>query len=364
VSSCGSFGADSTPYRGISWGRLVDFTSTHIPIFAQLAEDVCLGQNPSVGARLIDWAAVTGLPLLAHTLSCCDKVDTESRVFPGCYVNGFSPTLTLHASNLVDCPSADGGLVDLIYQPSGTNAGCWTGSLALVGGTLNFVLCCSTAFGGVVFTLTWSGCDPLTGSASITCPNNCLEPLLLWFTISALNDCCTCQNTIDSATIGVFITGNCQPAVKARLIDFTTSGIPIFATSRYCPWDVPVLSCCTPGCGLVATITDLGGCSCMAGTYTLAYTNGDPPTWTYSGPPGACQFFISLTCAPSTDPRGCAMLTLKIECIYPESDPPVPPDIFTATAYVNTMESIDVTFTLTIDSIRCCNGSISVRIMA
>lgn len=366
MSGCAIPAVDG-PYKGIPFARHVRY-SPRDPGVARMVEDTCKGYGADtlVAARHAYYTAAD-LPVVAQALACCNTLDLRPRVATGCYAPGITQTLYGFTQDAGNCPEADLQRIEFTWD----GVSKWTASLGLSGGSLSFTLECSLDFLGLPqFTLTWSGCDPVVGTGSVTCSPLCsgpsgvtLEPLLLAFNLTGMVDCCGCGFSVAGASFNLFIVGNCQPVIKARHVGYTAAGVPIVAQDDYCPWTPYSHGCCYPRCGLSATVTSVSGCSCMVGSYVLSFNSPGPPSGWSGGPPGPlilpCHFSIDLTCEESSDVRGCAKLTLSISCL--SVDPPDPPQ--SEVRYVNTLLPLDETFTIPMSSSNCCSGVVKVRVM-
>lgn len=222
-------------------------------------------------------------------------------------------------------------ILTLCGAPQTPPAGCddceitdkskWFGSLTLRGGTLDFELCCfDNGSGDTVFRLIWWGCNE--GCSVDTFPD-CVDPLFLTFQLT-VDDCCDCaeENTIGSGSINLYLVANCRQTVLGRCIAFANNGEPIFAQQNTCPWSGDPPCGCVPRCGLVMTITNVSGCACLAGTYTLPHTSlvgGEDPLWENINV-GACTApaTVTLLCEVNLDgdgnPDGTVTLTLNVVC--------------------------------------------------
>ena len=374
MSGCTDF-ADESTRLAIPFARHIHYgVSGPYPVVVKMIEDTCptTAANTFVGGRHIDYTHPSPppppLPKMADALACCYDYDPRPRVRTDCYAPGFTQRLVMVVTDRGNCHK--------IYAKSLLNydaiSGCWFGSVTLELGSLSFMLCCGVDFFGVpTFTLTWSGCDPLTGSSSLTCSPQCVDPLLVQFFLNGLDDCCNCFHTNQDSSIAITITGNCHAVQKGRHIHYTSgkyvsgvyySGLPVVANSNDCASSLVRLPCCQPNCGLVAVVTSLDGCACMAGTYILSFVGPDPNAHWNGGTAGGlsppCGFSIDIICEEVVGTL-CAKLTLTVSCL--SSEPPNPPQ--TAVIYVSTVYNLDVTFLIAMSSTNCCSGHISIRVM-
>jgi len=367
MSGCAIPAADG-PYKGIPFARHVRY-STRVPGVGRMVEEVCKGYGAdSIIAARHEYYTAGGFPVLAQALACCNHYDPRPRVATGCYAPGITQTLFGFVQDAGNCPEADDQQIEFNWN---AGASRWEASMTLSGGALTFELTCSLDFlGRPQFTLTWSGCAPVTGTGTVTCSPLCsgptgvtLEPLLLAFNLTGMSNCCACGSSVAGASFNLYIVGNCQPVVKARHVGYTAAGVPIVAQDNYCPWTPYTHGCCYPTCGLSAVVTNVSGCACMAGSYILSFNNPGPPKIWNGGTPGPlilpCHFSIDLQCEEVVDVRGCAKLTLSISCL--SVDPPDPPQ--QDVKYVSTMLPLDETFTIPMSASNCCSGVVTVRVM-
>jgi len=212
--------------------------SGHMPIIRELPFNTCLDTLINLqGARHISYApqdlgavpnpVPAGLPIVATVLTCCDAVCTQTRVEEPCYAGGICPTIKAIATNVDNCPSAQGVRTNLAYNSGNLDISGnieWRGTLDLRGGGLELRFACQS---GVAFNdpskfrLTWRGC----GSGQSLVGFNYSNPLFVNFGNITVPNCCDCANTTENATINVFFQANCNPTVYSRHIGYDVSGV-------------------------------------------------------------------------------------------------------------------------------------------
>lgn len=343
-----------------------------MPIVREMPSQTCMDQG-----LVLDYYGLRHFtftpdltPILATALKCCDRIDGCPRVETDCIDGiGIDPHVILHAFPVENCNSAHRRIVELTYcktpgfgegdcevfdcadPPPDPPPGCttcdlegkgkWTGGLSLRGGTITFEMCCFRDINDdLQFRLLWRGCD----EGCVEVFPDCIDPLFVNFGNITIDNCCDCNDSTESGTINLFLTANCYPTVWGRHTHFEPNGIPVISRESTCAWsgDPPVG--CLPHCGLVASITNVTDCSCLAGTYLLNYTStGSDAFWDADDLSTACAVSpmttFRLRCTDNED--GTVTLELDIVCGTTNisvSDPVV-------VAYED-MEDLDVTFNL------------------
>lgn len=355
-------------YLGRHFEYVRSGSSTGVPIVREMPSQVCIDNGLDFdyyGLRHFRYAA--GLqPVLATALKCCDRLDPCDRVESSCLAGGIDPHINLYALPVENCNSAHNRLTELTYcftpgygsgdcevldcadPPPATPAGCtsceqpgqgkWTGGLSLRGGTVNFEMCCYLDAGNLAFRLIWRGCD----EGCVEVFPQCVDPLIINFGNITLSNCCYCTNSVQSGTINLWGVANCYPVVWGRHTHYNASGIKVISRETSCAWHGNLPQGCLPHCGLVATITNVSDCSCLAGTYQLNYTStGSDAFWDADDLSVGCAVSpmttFRLTCTDNND--GTVDLELTLVCGTTNisvSDPITVP-------YAD-MEYLDVTF--------------------
>lgn len=316
--------------------RHIGYTSAGIPIVRVLPSLSCYDNgliDSVLGGRQIAWTGI-GFPILATTLACCYAVnDCTPKVETDCLPNGLDHTMVVQAFEVSNCPSArDFTPVKLQYcaqSASGSgdcaigactsdpnpdplchctvdaSRGKWVGDITLAGGNLHLEVCCTPGSPNS-YRLSYSGC--VDGCMDVQA--DCDDPLKLTFPMIVSDDCCDCQGSA-TAEFNIEIRANCRATVTARHIDYTSNGIPVFAVNN-CGGDT-AQSDCLPQCDLTMTVSNVSGCACLAGTYTLPYDSGFS-TWVNSAV-GACTSpaTFSFACTPG-DTTGTIDLVLNVTC--------------------------------------------------
>lgn len=316
-----------------------------MPVVREMPFQTCLVNGydlPVYGARLIDYVkfpelvsgptmAQAGVGILAISHHCCDSSFNDVTLPPVEYdcltiTSGLSQIMYGHSTQVQNCLSSDGHLVTMTWTGSGGSADLsgniqWEGTLPTRGGGLTLLLSCQSGtevlfptYSPPTFLLEWRGCN----SGSLQILPQCVEPFELNFTnIGPLPNCCDCNDSTETGETNVFITGNCKPVIYARHIDFklvdpvTGRCVPVLAMDSACSYDVePDANCALVHCGLVIEITTIDfACSCMEGTYNLAYVTDhwEETTTICSG-----LATITMTCTDNDD--GTTTLQLDIAC--------------------------------------------------
>lgn len=301
--------------------RHVGFSADGIPLVAEYVSPVCFGvpAPPIFGLRHFRFTTA-GIPVLAYAMRYCTIYDDCPKVDPSpWFPEGIQQTLRGYTYEHLNCRTARDKTFDLIYCNefgyTGTGTGTcdweacedwdipgtgtcpiscniegqgkWIGSITLRGGTLDLELCMIDPGDPFAlpfpilptFQLKFRGCDHGCVTAGDAAGIDCIDPLVMRFEQVSLPRCCDCHPdfTTEPAEISFRIVGNCYPITVGRHIDFTSSGIPIISVENI-GGDI-AQACCSPECGLVATITDNtdgtgDNCTILEGTYDLIFGDG------------------------------------------------------------------------------------------
>lgn len=254
----------------------VRHTSGNYPITVSLPAIFCFDQDASGTKwweRHIDYANI-GIPQVAAGITCCDAIPLnyyEDYLWP---FSGVGDPVVARVLNTHNCRSADGKPVYL-YHVSGPNfqdhSGYWYGTKTLRGGVLQlrFMVVGSGTGGQPIptFEIMYSGC----GSGTQTKFADCTQPLRIAYPDKEMGACCDCALTSDSAAVQVSIEANCNPVVWARHVDYAPTGVPIVVQADDCGGAGEIIGCQSMTCPLTASITNITGCDCLVGIYTLDY---------------------------------------------------------------------------------------------
>lgn len=317
-------------YSGSAWTQ-----SGCIPIVRELpaigCKDVSTFYQWAYGARHIDyaktdnsdpiyWNSQKGVARFAVSQHCCESSYELPHVEYDCLtlVSGISPIIYGHSQAVQNCISSDGQLITFNYGGGTDISGNiqWVGNLYTRGGTLQLKMSCMSGtedygppYSPPQFRVEWRGCN----SGSIEVFPSCLDPLFINFAnIGPLPDCCDCNDSTETGETNVYVTGNCNPVLMGRHIGYSRDGTPVVAAETSCNYNAdPPINCTSTHCGLVATITSLdGACSCMQGTYDLAWLLG---AWqNLSNPVCGHVMEILMDCVDGTD--GNTTLAMHIVC--------------------------------------------------
>ena len=373
-------------------GYVLEGDNAGLPTVTVLPEIVCLADWPPANGdlysgRQVNYGDLTGLPVIAVPITCCESPGDENDLVDDCVEGGLSRTLVGYVYDADNCFSARYLVFYLEYSegfdeidlegcgqcPEG--AGSWKGSIDLRGGSISVQVCCTVTESGTVFHVHLYGCLTPPLCYDIVEPFGCGNPITLSVPTFVLSDshgdCCDCEGG-QSAEIFIVIKGNChRGALMGRHVGYDAGGLPLIAVNYCQPGEVYYPEGCIPTCDLVATVTaiDFEACFCTEGTYVLPYVGSLPGggnSWSLPNPfPCLSSIVMTFTCSPGSSGAGGYAgplnLTLAIMCdvdgsgggtiLYEEDD----------------LENLDVTFEITMTEpppppYGCCNGRIDVRI--
>lgn len=299
------------------------------PIVRILPDVACADNIPEfLGTRHFSYG-LSGLPFEAYAWECCDAICSQAEIDSNdCYKlpllwplgpgPGITKRVVVYLSDVNSCFSSIGKKAVLTYSVVDDK---WHGSVSLRGCTLTLTFSVNPGLPGDPgkFTLEYDGGTP-SDQGSLSVGYFCSDPLTINFGQATLPLCCTCPasgtGTTDTpAEVAFYAVANCRHPRFGRH-SYYDNGIPVVVKSRNCLWDqVDPTGCGIITCPLSAAITDVSGCACLEGTYTLDYLAG---AWEYAsgypctGSPG--QMTVSCTDA-GVDSQGRKLVQLSVDIV-------------------------------------------------